>query len=422
MITTFALVGCGRGGGADGHAASSASTPPSASAPAPPGSATVPASVSATVSARPSAVPDEPPAGTAPPASFTGAKAEKACHAQTVEVATYQTRGEIALAGQGDAVAAAWRVRLAGKRQEQIAFASFDKEGHPLARPRGVGDTTHDVPPRLLGTGSAFAVIWFDDKGLAFARARTDPLPPPEIAHVGSVGPDVAADVAIALWPAGGGIAAAPFGDGSQLGLFVFAPDDGSAVKAMGVTHHAKKPHRPAIAASAAGTFVAWDDGGALMASRFDAAGKEGASACTIAPATATPRERFALVPTAGGAVAMWMEGPKVRTRALDASACPASPIWTVGEGKWATMAALGDTPLVAWVDGGGRLLSVRLAASGAPAARGIDASEGTSGVKDPPAVVTFGGRAAFGWAEVMSPAISTKRLNVRIVDATCVP
>ena len=376
----------------------------------------------ATPTARASAVPDEPPPGAITPSTFAGAKSEKACRAQTFDVASYQTRGEIALAGQGDTLAAAWRLRLGGKPGEQIAFASFDKDGRPLARPRGVGVTTHDVPPRVLPSGSGFAVVWFDDKGLAFARPRTEPLPPPEIAHVGAVGSDVADDVALELWPSGGGLAAAPFGaDRQQLGLFVFAPEEGPSVKAVGVTHHAKQPRRPAIAAGPTGTIVAWVEGDTLVASRFDAAGKEGA-ACTIAPASPTPRERLSLAITPTGAVAAWMEGTKIRTRGLDASACPASPIWTVAEGKWATLAALHETPILAWVADGGRLLAVRLGGSGAAPARGVEVSEGSSGVKDAPALVTFGDRAAFGWAEAMSPVIATKRLAVRLVDATCIP
>jgi len=410
-VAALALLGCRRGAGGQ-H------TAPSASASAPPAAS---GSGSAAAPPRGSAVADEPPAGSAPTSTFVGAKSEKACRAQTVELATYQTRGDVALAGQGEALAAAWRVRLGGKREEQVAFATFDKDGHPVARPRGVGATTHDIPPRVLGAEGGWAVVWFDDKGLAYARPGVQPLPPPEVAHLGAFGSEVAADVALAQWPAGGGIAAAPFGaDKAQLGLFFFG--DGGAVKAMGVTHHAKQPHAPALASGAGGTFIAWEDGGALVASRFDAAGKEAtASACTIA-AKGPARERLSLAVTASGAVAVWIEGASVRARAIDASGCPASPIWTVAEGKWATVASLGDGALLAWVASDGRLLAARLGASGAPPARGLDAGEGTSGVKDPPAVLVFGGRAAFGWSEVMSPVIRTKRIDVRIVDAACIP
>jgi hypothetical protein len=423
LVALVALPACGHGGGGGDHPGPGGS----GSAVAPLGSAVTSAAAppaSGSAVAPPAAVPAEPPPGVVPPSSFLGAKTEKACRAQTVELASYQTRGDIALAGHAESVAAAWRVRLAGKPQEQIAFGSYDKESHPLARARAVGLTIHEAAPRVFATGNEWVVVWFDDKGLTYARPKVEPLPPPEIGHLGAVGPEAAADVALAPWPEGGALAAAPFGDKAHLGIFLVASGESgaTAVKVLGVSHHGKQPHHAAVAAGAAGTFFAWDEAGALVGSRFDPAGKEIAAACTIAPASAAPRERLALAATASGAVAMWMEGGAVRTRALDASACPASPIWTVAEGKWASIAPLGDTPLVAWVAKDGRLLAARLAATGAPPARGFDAAEGTSGAKDAPAVVTFGSRAAFGWSEVMGPVISTKRLQMRIVDAACIP
>ena len=418
LVALLALPRCGRGGGGDRSGPAG-----SGSAVAPPAGATASA-VAPSASGSAVAVPVNPPPGVEPPSSFTGAKTEKACHAQTVELASYQTHGDIALAGQAETVGAAWRVRLAGKPQEQIAFGSFDKEGRPAARARAVGLTSHEAAPRAFAAGSDWVVVWFDDKGLAYARPKLEPLPPPGVGHLGAVGPEAAADVALAPWSEGGALVAAPFGDKAHLGIFLLAAAErgATAVKVLGVSHHGTQPHRAAVATGAAGTFFAWDEGGALVGSRFDAAGKEIAAACTIAPASPEPRERLALAATASGAVAMWTEGGSVRTRALDASACPTSPIWTVAEGKWATIVPLGDTPLVAWVARDGRLLAARLAATGAPPARGFDASEGSSGAKDPPAVVAFGTRAAFGWAEVMGPVISTKRLQLRIVDAACIP
>lgn len=380
--------------------------------------------------AGPSAVPLEPPGPVPPPATFVGARSEKACRAQTFELATYQHRGDVALGGHDDGLAAAWRVRLGGKPQEQVAFAAYDQEGRPTARARGVGLTLQDVPPRVFGSGSQWTVVWFDEKGLAFARPRVDILPPPDIGHLSAIGPEVAADVALAASPAGV-LATTPFGAGkAQLGLFLFGtPDSVATVKALGVTHHGKEPHRSAVAAATGGggggTFVVWDEGGALLGSRFDAAGKENDAPCAIAPATAggERRNRLALAATAAGAVAMWMEGGHVRTRALNPSGCPASPIWTVAEGRWASIASLGDTAIVAWAAADGHLLAARLQASGAPPARGIDAAEGSTGIKDPPSVLAFGaGKVAFGWAEVMGPVVSTKRLQARIVDAACIP
>jgi hypothetical protein len=268
-------------------------------------------------------------------------------------------------------------------------------------------------------------VVWFDEKGLAFARPRTEQLPAPEIAHVGAIGPDVAPDVALAASPTGAVLATTPFGAGkAQLGVFLFAPEGNVAtVKALGVTHHGMQPHRSAVAAGAGGIFVVWEDGGALVGSHFDAAGKENDAPCTVAPASTDKRERIGLAATSTGAMAVWTEGTHIRTRALDASGCPASPIWTAAEGRWATLASLGDTPLLAWVATDGRFLAARLQPSGAPPERGLDVAEGSVGVKDPPSALAFGGgKVAFGWSEVMGPVVSTKRLLMRVVDAACVP
>lgn len=409
-----ALPGCGRA--KDDRAAPSASATSSSAAP-PVASAPLPA---ATATAEP--VADAPPAGAAPPSSFVGAKSDKACRAQTVELASYQTRGDIALAGNGDRIAATWRVRLAGKAEQQIAFASFDKEGRPAARARAVGTTSHDAAPKIFASGNEWAVVWFDDKGLAYARPKVEPLPPPEVAHVGAVGPDVANDVAFAPSLGGGAIAAAPFGaDRSQLGLFLFAPAEGPPMKALGVTHHTKAPKAPAVNVSTGAAYLAWDEGGAIVGTRFGMDGKE-TPACTIAAARGEKRERLALAEGAAAAFAMWIEDTQIKARGLAPTMCPKTPIWPVAEGKWPTMVPFGETALVAWVSPEGKLLAARLGPDGAPLARGLDASEGTTGVKDPPAILVLGDRVAFAWAETMSPAISTKRLSVRIVDASCVP
>ena len=379
---------------------------------------------SAAGSAPAATVPLEPASPPPLPATFVGAKNEKACKAQTVELATYQQRGDVALGGHPEGVAAVWRARLSGKPQEQVAFASFDAGGRPASRPRGVGLTTQEVPPRVFASGSQWTVVWYDDKGLAFTRPHAEPVPQPEITHLPAVGPEVAAEVALSTSPAGAVLAAAPFGaQKAQLGIFLFAPTDNvSTVKALGVTHHGKDPRHPALAAGTGGIFVVWDEAGALVGSRFDAGGKENDRTCTVAPAS-DKRERLALAATRTGAIVMWMEGNRVRTRALDAAGCPASPIWTVAEGRWASITALGDTALVVWVAADGRLLAARLQPNGAPPPRGLDAGEGSSGAKDAPAVIALGpGKVAFAWSEVMSPVISSKRLEMRLVDSACIP
>ena len=294
-----------------------------------------------------------------------------------------------------------------------------------MAAPRGVGLTMAEATPRVFASGPEWTVVWFDEKGLAYTRPHQEQLPPPDVSHLGAIGPDAAPDVALASTPGGAVLATTPSGEGrTKLGLFLFSGPDGVAsVKALGVTHHGKEPHRSAVAAGPSATFVVWDEGGALVGSRFDAAGKENGAGCPIAPASGDSASAWPWRRPASGAVALWMEGTSVRTRALDASGCPSSPIWTAAEGRWAGITSLGDSALVVWVGSDGRLLAARLQPNGAPPERGIDASEGTTGVKDAPAVVALGaGKVAFGWSEPMSAVISTKRLAMRIVEASCIP
>jgi hypothetical protein len=356
---------------------------------------------------------------------FAAVRGLKACKAQTIEVAGYQQRGDISVAGQKSGVAATWMVRLSGKREDQVAFASWDAEARPVARARGVGLSARSA--RVFGTGAEWAVTWFDAKGLAYARPRVESLPAAEIGHLGAIGPELQEEVAVSAM-SGALVAVAPFGkDKLQLGLFQFAPEDAEmpAVKAIGVTHHANKPGHPAVASAAEGTFIAWHEpDGRLAASHFDAAGKETEAACTVAPASTKKRERISLVVTSTGALSMWMEEGAIQTRALDKSGCPISPVWTIAEGRWASLLPLGDGAgaVVAWMASDGRLLAAKLAANGAPPPRGLDIAEGSSGVKDTPSAAGMGGKVAFGWAEAMSSTISSKRLLIRVVNADCFP
>lgn len=356
---------------------------------------------------------------------FAAVRGLKACKAQTIEVAGYQQRGDISVAGQKNGVAATWMVRLSGKREDQVAFASWDAEARPVARARGVGLSARSA--RVFGTGAEWAVTWFDTKGLAYARPRVESLPAPEIGHLGAIGPELQEEVAVSAM-SGALVAVAPFGkDKLQLGLFQFAPEDPEmpAVKAIGVTHHANKPRHPAVASDAEGTFIAWHEpDGRLAASHFDAVGKETEAACTVAPASTKKRERISLVVTSTGALSMWMEEGAIQTRALDKSGCPISPVWTIAEGRWASLLPLGDGTgaVVAWMASDGRLLAAKLTAKGAPPPQGLDIAEGSSGVKDTPSAAGMGGKVAFGWAEAMSSTISSKRLLIRVVNADCFP
>ena len=220
VLLALALLGCGRGASGEGtrprgsgDAAASASAPPSSAS-----SAVGPAT-------SVSAVPLEPASPPPPPAAFVGARSEKGCHAQTVELGGYQQRGEVALGGRDGRVGAAWRVRLPNRPALQVAFASFDREGKPVARARGVGTTSQDVAPRVFASGPEWTVVWYDEKGLAYTRPRVEKLPLPETAHLGAIGPEVAADVALAASSGGAVLAAAPFGAGkAQMGSSASRP------------------------------------------------------------------------------------------------------------------------------------------------------------------------------------------------------
>lgn len=387
-------------------------------------SAAPPASAKASPSGAPNAGADaiEPPS---PVASFAPVKANKACKTATSEMAVYQQRSELAIAAAAKGFAGSWLTLLGSRQNAQVAFAAYDIDGRQVAAPRGVGLSM--LPTRVFASGTGWTVTWFDDKGLAFARPRNEPLPAPNVEHLASVGGDVADDVALGKEPSGALVAVAPFGtDKTKLGLFVFAPLDEAApaTRAIGVTHHAKAPRRPAVAADAKGTLIAWheDEDGRVLASRFDPTGKETESACEVAPASKDKRDRLVLVPVAGGAVAGWVEEGSIRTRALDDRGCASSPIHTIGSGKWLSLAPLATGAVAVWVGTDGKLLAARVAPTGAAGAEGIDAGDGTTGVKDPPSIAVGEARLGFAWSEVMSPVISSKRFQLRTIEIACLP
>jgi hypothetical protein len=417
LVAALTVIGCGHRGG-PAPAGSGSATPVASAAPIAVRSAVTTPDAAVVVAF-------DPPPAAASVTEFTSARANKVCRTQSAEIAAYQSEGVLALGAGKGGIGASWLVHLAGKREEQIAFSAFDTEGKPAARPRGVG-LAGPKTARVFGGGAGFTVTWFDANALAYTRPHTEPLPPPQIGHLSMFGPEVAGDVALAATEAGSVVAAAPFGAAkNQLGLFQFSPaeDDAPPVTALGVTHHAVAPSRPAVAASEAATFVAWFEAdGRILASRFDSKGKESDAACVVAPAAADKREHLALAVAGSGVIALWMEGSRIRTRALDGSGCPISPAWKVAEGRWATLSAAGDGAVVAWLTNEGRLLAAKLGPSAAPPTAGLELAEGSLGIKDPPALAVTSGRVAFGWAEAMSPVVSTRRLMLRLIDAACFP
>jgi hypothetical protein len=419
------LAGCkGSKPGPQGTPSASA---PSAAVSAAPASAVIPASVSPSASA---AAPSSPAADGLPQGSgvseFLPAEKTDACKPRSAEIGSYLQRGELALGGRDDSIAASWLVVMSSRSGAQVAFSSFDREANKLARARGVSAALERTP-RLFPAGAGWTLSWFDSAGLAFTRPQLVSTPPPPIEHLGAVGADAADDVAVSVTPTGSLVAVAPVGgDRKRLGVFLFAPVEADAppLTALGVMRHAKQPTKPAVAAGAGGYHVAWmEEGGQIVASHFDSAGKETEQAHSVASASGTSRDRLTLGATATGAIALWMEGETILARALDAQAKPSSPTWVIGKGRWASLAATDEGALVSWVGADqelDKLVLVRLGKDAAPAAKGLRVGE--SAVKDPPALAVAGDRAALGWMEVMGPTVSTKRAVLRTLDMSCVP
>jgi len=417
-------LGCKQGKTEGGAApASSASAATSAAAEPPATSASV-------VQASPP--PPSEPVG-AGVSSFVAAAQTEGCKAQSGDIATYLQRGEVTVAGHEGALAAAWLIKLAANKPgAQLAFAGFALDAKQVARARGIG-TANEAAPRIFANGSGWTLVWFDENGLAYTKPRWETAPAPVIEHLSTVNAANADDVALAATPAGAIVAVAPFNmEKAQLGLFQFAPTDAAApaVQALGATHHAHEPRRPAVAADGTGYTLAWHEGdGRIVVSRFDLAGKEIDEAYTLAaapPAGAPTRERVNLVATTKGAMAVWIEGDKILARAVDAAAHPGEKTWLVGRGRAPALAPIGDGALVVFLgqESGkdDQVLAVKLSESGEPSATGMRISDGTGPVKDAAAVTPAGPRLGFLWAEPMSNGVSTKRAILRTLESSCVP
>jgi len=402
------------------------------------GSTTSPAgSASAPVASAPAApTPSAPPAtqvASAPVGdgvgAFVAAGQTEACKAQTGEVAAYLQRGEVTVAGREGAIAASWLIKMsATKPGAQLAFAGFDLDAKQVARARGIG-SSNEMTPRLFASGTGWTLVWFDAEGLAFTRPRWETQPGPVIEHLRAISGAAVDDVALDATPAGSLVAVAPFTvDKTQLGLFLFAPSDATAppVQALGATHHAKAPKRPAVAADAGGYTLAWqEEDGRLAVSRFDLTGKELADEPITLAAAGPTREHLVLTRTEKGAIAVWSEGDRILGRAMDASAKPADTTYVIGKGRSHALAPLGEGAIVTFLGQDGatpdQVLAVRLGADGAPSAKGLRVND-VGPVKDAPAVAAAGARTAFLWTEPMAGGVATKRAILRAVDSACVP
>ncbi len=427
LVLVVTLAGCGRK--PDGGSGASPSGSASGSGSAATNASGAPPTTSASAQQAPPPAPSEP-VGTGV-GSFVAAAQTEACKAQSGDIATYLQRGEITAAGQEGAIAAAWLIKLAANKPgAQLAFAGFALDAKQVARARGIG-TANETAPRIFANGSGWTLVWFDADGLAYTKPRWETTPPLTIEHVGTVSGANAEDVALAATPAGSIVAVAPFiMDKAQLGLFQFAPADAAApaVQALGATHHAHAPRRPAVAADANGYTVAWQEEDArIVVSRFDLTGKEIDEAFTLAEAPpAGARERVTLSPMSKGTMAVWIEGDKILARAIDPAARPGEKTWVVGRGRAPSLAPMGEGALVVFLgqEGGtaDQVLAVKLGPDGAPAATGMRISDGTGAVKDAAAVTPAGPRLGFLWTEPMSNGVSTKRAILRTIESSCVP
>lgn len=395
------------------------------------------ASASASASSAASAASASASAATPPPpaepvgtgvSGFMAAGQTDTCKVQSTQVADYLQRGEVSLAGHDGAVAAAWLIKLSqAKPESQLAFAGFSLDAKQVARARGVGMTS-DIAPRLFGAGQGWTLVWFDSEGLAYASPRWETSPAPKVDRLRAVASADADHVSLAATPSGAIIAVAPFGtDKSQFGMFLFAPIDPAApsVQALGATHHAKKPRWPAVIADERGYTLVWhEQGEQIVASRFDLKGKELGEPATLAEA-GDARGRVAVTATPKGAIAMWSEGDKLLSRALDADAHPAPETFVVGYGKTSSLTPLGDGALAVFTGQDGtasnQVLTVKLGANGSPSTKGIRISD-TGPAKDPPAAVVVGSRAGFLWVEPMSVGVGTKRALLRTIETACIP
>ncbi|HEY4118213.1 MAG TPA: hypothetical protein VGM56_10165 [Byssovorax sp.] len=418
------LVACGPGGRDKGRGQPSAraSAGPSAAARAS-SSAAASASPSASASASAAAAADPAPSN-APVTSFTPFKDVKGCKANSVEVVQYLQRGEISIAAKADRIAVTWLMQVGGRRQEQVAFTSYDLTARSPSRPRGIGLSEH-AAPRAFAVGGEWTITWFDENGLAYARPKEDPLPAPDVLHLKAVAQGDADKVALSHASGDALIAAAVLASTKgQVALFQFAPADTSApaVRALGVTHKAKSPDKPAVTSDANGVTVAWlEPGGRVVGSHFDPAGKERAEPCVVAEASKTPRDALNLVATKGGSVALWQEGEEIYARGLDAGGCPRSPRFDVGKGSFLRVEPAGEGVLAAWVTGD-KLVAAKLDAKGAPPASGVEVAVAPGGVKDAPSIAAAGTRAAFAWSEAMGPTVATRRGMLRTLDLACLP
>ena len=351
-----------------------------------------------------------------------------ACHVSTHEVAKYLQRGEVAMTSEQGMFSVAWLVKLSPLRSEALlTFAGFSPDGSNMASPRSIGNS-FETSPRLFGGTSDATLFWFDEQGLAFTNPMRQSTREANIDHIPGIGLEDAENIALAETPSGSVAGVTVLGwDPTQLGLFRLAPRKTAApvIEAIGATHQGKKPQWPAIVSDTRGHTLAWhEDRGRIVVSRFNLEGREIHDAKTIA-AEGVARGRVHLVGTPKGAIALWTEGERLVSRALDADGNPREETFVVGHGKNLALMSFRDGAIALFLGNDGETsnqsLAVRLGARGEPSSKGIRVSDGAA-VEDRTAVARTGSNVAFLWTEASGNGSNTKSAQLRIIDGACIP
>jgi hypothetical protein len=428
LAGALAIVGCKRKGGEGLVERTETGPPPSAERLVAPSSA--PAAPVASDSP-----PLAPTAGEKPP---TGGVAEwalldsvKECNVKGRDLEPNLAYGGIGIGARGKELAVAFQYSTKIKGEGLVAFAGYDSLARTLGVAHGLGKSTF-VPPVVFPRKDAFVVGWFDAQGFVYTNATWAPTMP-KTERLVALGKDEAGHTAMVMTKDGGVLAASPIAPGAteQVGLFLFPSiDDLSQVKALGATHKATNPQHATVVEEADGYLVAWEDepvaGRRVIAlSRFDQGGKElGAHRVLSSEGRAASYPTLARVD--GGALLAWSETDgtvsSLVVRSLDATGVPKGPAARVDLGQKPTLTSLEKDAALTFLRGpvGDRpahIALVRVAASGAPAQKGLIVSEmgkGKGAVADSAGIATTAdGRLAFVFAYVegMKGAMRTAKI-----------
>lgn len=401
LVCLAALSSCKRSGDGGGQAGQAATTQPSqaASSAAPPPSSASSAHPSS--SAAPSA-PSAPPVGGV--TEWASIDDVKDCSAKSRDLDPNLAHGVIGLAARGKDFGTSWLYRTNAKSEGLIAFGGYDTQTRTVGAAHGLGKGslyTSRVFPRKDG----WIVTWFDGEGLAWAKT-TWAAAKADVEHLRAITVEMGEHTAISATVEGDLLATAPLaGEDSQLGLFLFAPPGGGGgVKAIGATHHAKRPHHPAVSEMGKGYVVAWEDEPEagkprqVVISRFDENGKELDPQLVVStPGRAASRPAVASIDNT--VIAAWVEqdgqGSVVVARAIGAAWSLSGPAHLIDKGTAPQLAPAEGGMALAFVRQGGETLhiaAVHIDAQGETPKKGVivsDATKAKGAVADAPAIAS---------------------------------